>query len=80
MEGIVKENLDFVNDQTIYCLVVLTKCIWVISLVGGEVMWGRQMDSWGVIILTHERLEVKFTNFGRVDHLWPHKAGDCVYL
>ena len=30
--------------------------------------------------LTHERLEVKFTNFGRVDHLWPHKAGDCVYL
>ena len=23
--------------------------------------------------LTHERLEVKFTNFGRVDHLWPHK-------
>ena len=25
--------------------------------------------------LTHERLEVKFTNFGRVDHLCPHKAG-----
>ena len=30
--------------------------------------------------LTHERLEVKFTSFGRVDHLWPHKAGDCDYL
>ena len=33
-----------------------------------------------LLVLTHERLEVKFTNFGRVDHLWPHKAGDCVYL
>ena len=31
-------------------------------------------------ILTHEWLEVKTANFGRVDHLWPHKAGDCDYL
>ena len=30
--------------------------------------------------LTRTWLEDKFTNFGRVDHLWPHKAGDCVYL
>ena len=25
-------------------------------------------------------LEYKSTNFGQVDHLWSHKAGDCVYL
>ena len=30
--------------------------------------------------LTHEWLEVKTANFGQVDHLWPHKAGDCDYL
>ena len=32
------------------------------------------------MLLTHEWLEDKFANFGQVDHLWPHKAGDCVYL
>ena len=30
--------------------------------------------------LTLALLEDKCANFGRVDHLCPHKAGDCVYL
>ena len=29
------------------------------------------------LLLTRTWLEDKLPNFGRVDHLWPHKAGDC---
>ena len=27
--------------------------------------------------LTHELSEEKSAKFDRVDHLWPHNAGDC---
>ena len=36
----------------------------------------HQISSTYFIILTHELSEEKSAKFDRVDHLWPHKAGD----
>ena len=30
--------------------------------------------------LTLSLLEGKYAKLTQVDHLWPHKAGDCAYL